>query len=509
MLNQKRRLRVEPSYILLLLTPFLSMLVLCLLFGTSPFAIDLVAMDWNDEIGYYKAAQTMLEFGAPQGCTGYNESLGSHLSYDAWIPTIFVPYAVFGRIFGWQPIGVMLCNVSLTVAANAGFLALVRPRRSQCLWLCLFSGLYLTYERYVWSNMSEALFTSFLILSLGLIWWLAEHGAEKSRRFLLALGGYCVLVGFYATMRPYYLALFGLPVLLALKERRPAPAIWAVVCGGISGAVYLYLNANYCSPYMEENVMVDLPTTLSGWPGFILRKNLEALDAMVGYAREGGIQAVVTFFFLAQLALLAFWWLTHIGQSAVSWLLFGYGVVFAAIYEAMALFYLTLQNHRHLLGACVLMGYLFCLVLPVSCRIFQQALAAFLSLAILGDGISWLALPQRDELSSQRADTLPAAFEEVMELAPVTDPWANTVAYDLSAPYQPLYFLPAGMAISYCRSDYLEQAVEEETLKSKYLYVKPESGTSELCREKGWELVMQAEGFVLYENPNYEADALA
>ena len=34
------------------------------------------------------------------------------------------------------------------------------------------------------------------------------------------------------------------------------------------------------------------------------------------------------------------------------------------------------------------------------------------------------ALPQRDELSSQRADTLPAACEEVMELAPVTDPWA-------------------------------------------------------------------------------------
>ena len=61
--------------------------------------IFLPVSSWSDEVIYSKQLAAAVQYGAPQGYFGFNESHAAVGTYAAWGPAVFLVYALPGLLF--------------------------------------------------------------------------------------------------------------------------------------------------------------------------------------------------------------------------------------------------------------------------------------------------------------------------------------------------------------------------------------------------------------------------
>ena len=118
--------------------------------------IYLPASSWSDEVVYSKQLAAVVQYGAPQGYFGFNESHADIGTFAAWGPAIFWMYAIPGFFFRGQN-AFIWCNLFFMVA---GWLVFARAARLKVWQQAAFAVVLACLNaptRYVFSAMQEPL----------------------------------------------------------------------------------------------------------------------------------------------------------------------------------------------------------------------------------------------------------------------------------------------------------------------------------------------------------------
>ena len=90
---------------------------------------------------------------------------------------ILLPWAVWGKLFGWSLTSPVYANIVFNMIALGAFCLLVRPDKKQSAFVLGLLGVFIPYTRYMLSGMPEALF-----MCLG-IWFVAlSLSYDKDKR---------------------------------------------------------------------------------------------------------------------------------------------------------------------------------------------------------------------------------------------------------------------------------------------------------------------------------------
>ena len=187
------------------LFPLICAFAYCLKDGRIPADVFLPASYWNDELMYFKQVEAIVSHGLPQGWFGFNEAHGSLYPFAAWSPMILLPWAVWGKLFGWSLTSPVYANIVFNMIALGAFCLLVRPDKKQSAFVLGLLGVFIPYTRYMLSGMPEALF-----MCLG-IWFVALSLSYDKDKRLWKLFALTAMVIFLTLSRPY-LGLFFLVI---------------------------------------------------------------------------------------------------------------------------------------------------------------------------------------------------------------------------------------------------------------------------------------------------------
>ncbi len=499
---------------ILILSPLIAVIVMGATTGTSVLQLDAYNTTWNDEVGYLRAIRTMRTQGLPTGIQSYNEVASDIPSYGAYTILTYLPYAALSFLTGMTSHNFMYyCNVLIIVLANAVFLRLVKPDAKKTVWLIVFSCLSLAYQRYVWSGMSEALFCSALIVAVGCFLWLSD-GREHSRwKENVVLAGVTLIILYCGMLRSFQYIWLLIPLYyLLVSDRKPVgKAIFllgGLVAFGICFSVSRYLMDHWRAVYyyniVGDNMEKYLELLSSGLGGIrqifseVLQANISAIEAVIGYLKEGSLNGVILATFFIQELLLFVETVRSIVKREwqTAWLMGLTLMIGGVIYEATIILYVVKQCPRMVLSAVVFSGYLLCMrAHPVSKGVRQGAETA-LVVAALCINTSSFSIPQaRDGVD---IDVLTSSLAEVLELDE-DDSWGNTIAKPSESGHmQTTICLPAYMNTSTCTKSYLKKAIANDTVRSKYILLPDGHSLCEACEEK-YEIVWQGDGHTLYQ----------
>lgn len=517
-LDEQRRERYarRTLWAILLLSPLIAVWIMGAVTGTSVTRLDAYNTTWNDEIGYLRAVRTMRTQGLPTGVQSYNEVASDIPAYGAYIFLTYLPYAAMSFLTGLTSHNFMYyCNVLLVVLANAVFLRLVKPDIKKTIWLIALSTLSLTYERYVWSGMSEASYCAFLIVALACFLWLLDGREHPRWKENVILVGVTLLILFFGMLRSFHYAWLLIPayfVIVSDRKRwvKAASLLSGIVAIGVCFAVVQYLTAHWRAEFYSsgletldnlEKYLNMLTSGLGGIRKFLsqaLQINISAIGSVIKYLQEGKLSGIVlVVFFVQELLLLGETICSAVERNwRTAWIMGLALVIGGMIYEANIILYTIVQCHRMLLSTVVFSGYLLCMKgHPVS-KGLRQGVEIALIAWVLSFNTSYFALPQVDE--EVNIDALTSSLAEALELDE-DDPWGNTVAKSVeSRNMQTSICLPTYLCTSACTSDYLEAAIANDTLKSKYLMLPDGNSLNTTCEEK-YEIVWQGDGHTIYQ----------
>lgn len=139
--------------------------------------VSLLDSGWNDEIMYFKQVEGIKEFGIPQGYFGYNEQHVERLTLAVWSPFCYVIYTLWSKLFGWNYMSPIWCNLFMLSIAFGCFTWIVRPNSRQT---AVVAGLYLLFTpitRYALLGMIESN-VLFLVILFTALWLKAMEPAK-------------------------------------------------------------------------------------------------------------------------------------------------------------------------------------------------------------------------------------------------------------------------------------------------------------------------------------------
>lgn len=210
--------------------------------------IFLPVSSWSDEVIYSKQLAAAVQYGAPQGYFGFNESHAAVGTYAAWGPAVFLVYALPGLLLRGQN-AFLWCNLLFVVLGWTFFARAARLGWKRQLAFAVALAAMNAPIRYVFSAMQEPLHYALMLAVLG-CGILARR--DKSRA---AWAGLCVLCAVATLVRPYEAVLWLFPLALCRQDRR---RIAVCVAGGtVSLGGTLVLMSKFYAPYFFTNVDVS------------------------------------------------------------------------------------------------------------------------------------------------------------------------------------------------------------------------------------------------------------
>ncbi len=210
--------------------------------------IFLPVSSWSDEVIYSKQLAAAVQYGAPQGYFGFNESHAAVGTYAAWGPAVFLVYALPGLLLRGQN-AFLWCNLLFVVLGWTFFARAARLGWKRQLAFAAALAAMNAPIRYVFSAMQEPLHYALMLAVLG-CGILARR--DKSRA---AWAGLCVLCAVATLVRPYEAVLWLFPLLLCRQDRRRIAV--CVAGGAVSLGRTLVLMSKFYAPYFFTNVDVS------------------------------------------------------------------------------------------------------------------------------------------------------------------------------------------------------------------------------------------------------------
>ena len=207
--------------------------------------IFLPVSSWSDEVIYSKQLAAAVQYGAPQGYFGFNESHAAVGTYAAWGPAVFLVYALPGLLLRGQN-AFLWCNLLFVVLGWTFFARAARLGWKRQLAFAAALAAMNAPIRYVFSAMQEPLHYALMLAVLG-CGILARR--DKSRA---AWAGLCVLCAVATLVRPYEAVLWLFPLALCRQDRRRIAV--CVAGGAVSLGGTLVLMSKFYAPYFFTNV---------------------------------------------------------------------------------------------------------------------------------------------------------------------------------------------------------------------------------------------------------------
>ena len=202
--------------------------------------IYLPASSWSDEVVYSKQLSAVVQYGAPQGYFGFNESHAEIGTFAAWGPALFWIYALPGFFLRGEN-AFIWCNLFFVVAGWLVFARAVRlsvPR--QVLFAVVLACLNAPL-RYIFSAMQEPFHYAVVLAVTGMAFLVRKSGRRP------AWAALCILCAAATLVRPYNAVLWLYPLALAWPRRRSLAACLAGAA--VSTAGTLVLMSRFYAPY--------------------------------------------------------------------------------------------------------------------------------------------------------------------------------------------------------------------------------------------------------------------
>lgn len=490
--------------------PFLLCVLLCASDGKKITDIYLPASAWNDELIYYKQVEATVEYGAPLGYYGYNESHAQISAFATWGPAVLLPWILYGKIFGWGFLSPIICNIIFMCLCFAGFVLLARPDVKQLGALAVMSGFFFPFARYMLSAMPEVYAYGAGILFVGL----SVNCYRDFRWYKMWIMLLPVLL--LTLVRPYLFLLILFPAALIWRKNR-IYEIPVLLTGIVSVGVYFWYTAMFCAPYLSDSMdMMVLKLLTSGHLSGIKQAVLLLWQRLIniGAAAWAGIttrlpRGAFCAVFLLCFVLLAFL-LMRGGDQTGKLLSFIVIVEFVGMLAAVVLFYPDLQPAaKHLLVFAAMA--IFVLGMYPSRYFLREIIFCIGCLCVFcGDTAEYETfnydIPYYDIEIAREREYWETIFNAEIEIVGAGGGYYdNTVLWELLdyvddgvilVDHANLWMLPEGIAINCCTIEHLIGSRDQ--LQGRYAYVVVGGIADQQFREEGLTEIGRTETAVCY-----------
>ena len=525
--TETKKSRSVLLWILIVLAPLIAGWLIGLISGTSPLKLDAWNTTWNDENGYYRVIRTMRYYGVPQGMTGFNEITSGNVPFGPYNLFTYIPYYLLSFATGCTSHNyIYICNIIMAVLANVFFVVLVRPGRRQSFLTALFFLTQLIAARYTWSGMAEASYHFYIVVFMGLVIWYLRNPDASGLKKTLALIAMVALTFAFGVMRPYFAAMFLIPLyLLVFRNNRIGEVSRFIssllILAAMFGTVILmYYFMGFVAEYFEAAPAMKLAQIIRGGQirdivMGLVQANKDGVHAALDLVKENRWAGGITFLFYFEWIMLFAEYLYSLvskkkdGSAAVLFLLLLSG---AMIYEATILLYKAYQLHRMLLAITIAYSLFLIEFGNILSWVNAAAVIACVAFYIIMKPAAF-ALPQVNEasISAEQLAQYKGEMKKQMPMYKVPENgiferpdslepyWQNTIAKITEDEQIQLYFvLPDYLSLNFCSGKYMKQCIKNDGFSSRYIMVKTDSELDEMC-ERQYKLLWEGVNHSIYD----------
>lgn len=357
--------------------------------------------------------------------------------------------------------------------------------------------------------MSEASHCAFMIILLALFCRLFEE--QKSKRVNMILFFSVLLILFFGMIRAFHFIWLLIPIGYIIKSQKKRQikffcVVAVIILAFVCYYIFRFLSAHWAAPYFSgSRTTVNLNTYLhmlrNGQIGNLCKAfaavNMDSVRSIVEIMRAGSAAGYIIVIFMFQEVIL-------LGQTIYAGMTRRKNEVFLcgitcfaglAVYESIIMLYSVNICHRMLLPYMVFSAYLICMTGNKWIKTGRQVIEMIVIAASVSLMTSFYALPQKN-------DTVDAVeLQQSLESVFVIDEencWGNTVAKNVEdSNLYTVACLPVYMSTSSCTNEYLEEAIVENKIKSRYIMLTDDIYLNEICSEK-YEIIWQGYGHIIY-----------
>lgn len=525
--TETKKSRSVLLWILIVLAPLIAGWLIGLISGTSPLKLDAWNTTWSDENGYYRVIRTMRYYGVPQGMTGFNEITSGNVPFGPYNLFSYIPYYLLSFATGCTSHNyIYICNIIMAVLANVFFVVLVRPGRRQSFLTALFFLTQLIAARYTWSGMAEASYHFYIVVFMGLVIWYLRNPDASGLKKTLALIAMVALTFAFGVMRPYFAAMFLIPLyLLVFRNNRIGEVSRFIssllILAAMFGTVILmYYFMGFVAEYFEAAPAMKLAQIIRGGQirdivMGLVQANKDGVHAALDLVKENRWAGGITFLFYFEWIMLFAEYLYSLvskkkdGSAAVLFLLLLSG---AMIYEATILLYKAYQLHRMLLAITIAYSLFLIEFGNILSWVNAAAVIACVAFYIIMKPAAF-ALPQVNEasISAEQLAQYKGEMKKQMPMYKVPENgiferpdslepyWQNTIAKITEDEQIQLYFvLPDYLSLNFCSGKYMKQCIKNDGFSSRYIMVKTDSELDEMC-ERQYKLLWEGVNHSIYD----------
>lgn len=468
--------------ILVGLLPFIMCLIFCAVRGFSFFNLYMPSSYNNDVLFYFKQVEGMVSWGYPRGYFGYNESHALYGSFATWNPLLFIPWAIFGKIFGFGYKSMIACNIVMFSISLVAFVLLANVDWKSIIAMMILLALFPSFFIHTMNGLPETIVLSALILFFGMAIRIAT---KKYNRLWLIL--MFVLATILTLCRPFMIILLFLPCyyLIRAKGKRTIPLCIVIVA--VNAAGYFVFSHFFASPYVNNMFNTEYLKLLFGghFSWFFwsivpyIKEMLKFIRDAFGYGLTAGTQ-----YFVAMFAVLALVVCMVVKRNKklfpiyITFILTIVGIIGATLIIGNKIN----EGGRHLYAFSVL-GMILCACVEKRSKYFVNGLLAIILMFFIARGSlvpTDYDVPMPNSQLAEAVEDLKRDFEENGVAASEELSWDNTLIWG-SLEYNELYSVPKGMGINLCLSDYL--MANFDSLKAKYISVDRGGILDEKCKE--------------------------
>lgn len=201
----------------------------------------------NDELIYVKQVAGTLKYGLPLGYFGYNESHAILGPYSCWSPILLIGWVVFGFIFGWNSITLVLINILLLTIAFVSMYFLIRPDRKTMLKIGIIYGSATWITRCAYLALPEVTCYSLSIILICLV----VRSMKKYSKCNIVFQ-FIIIFGL-TIMRPFYIALIAFPIWIMWKNKSRGRLPISIFCTGFFIGSYFFVHHFLCAALRFDN----------------------------------------------------------------------------------------------------------------------------------------------------------------------------------------------------------------------------------------------------------------
>ncbi len=441
-----------------------------------------INFDWNDEVFYYKQIEGIRDYGLPQGYFGYNESHAKYGTLGAWSPVLYLFFGLYSKIFGWNYMDPIWCNLILLTIAMGVFASRLHLNLKQMLALCALYLVFMPITRFSLLCMAEVI-VFFLLILFCAVWFPVKikqgHVNDSAGRYSWKeLSVLYVIVSLLVLMRPYYILLL-IPVGYQIfrQTRLKGTIIFNLIFSVGIMTFSLWMNANFCAAYFAPTINMSwmnsfrqgvkagfsqiMDILFDSFKAFIIQSGI----GITGNSIAGGIfviYLIIMGVFLCEIYRQRY--NVDIRRRYGGWFF-----IFFIMLCTKFLFYIG-NGYRHFMGF-IIIGILICAIFfPLKTYIGVIFVTMVWCFVIKGEPTcEFLPVTTVEMLSEIEAGE--AMLKERVFIEQNADPWENTVIWlymdDLFIKWQDLYAFPSGIGINLCTKQYVMDNFEN--LKAKYI----------------------------------------